>query len=75
MATLKPTTPLHAPQQGTTETAIASAPENCTKNAHFLPAKAMAVSLPHRHQPAKATMVSDNRATWPTGPGRSARGP
>ena len=51
------------PQQGTAETAITSAPKNRTKNAHSSPAKAMAVSIPHRHKRAKATMVSDNRAT------------
>ena len=62
------------PQQGTVETAITSAPENRTKNAHFSPAKATAVSIPHRYQRAKATMVSDNRATWSTGPGCGARG-
>ena len=42
------------PEQGTYETRITSAPENCTKNAHFSPAKAMAVSIPHRPQRAKA---------------------
>ena len=63
------------PQQGTVETTITSAPENRTKNAHFSPAKAMAVSIPHGYQQAKATMVSDNRATWSTGPGCGARGP
>ena len=63
------------PQQGTYETAIASAPEKRSKNAYFSPAKAIAVSTGPPHRPAKATMVSDNRATWPTGPGRSARGP
>ena len=63
------------PQQGTVETTITSAPENRTKNAHFSPAKAMAVSTPHGYQQAKATMVSDNRATWSTGPGCGARGP
>ena len=62
------------PQQGTTETAITSAPENCTKIAHFSPAKAMAVSTPHRHQRAKATAVSDNRVTSPAAPKRGARG-
>ena len=62
------------PQQGTVETTITSAPENRTKNAHFSPAKAMAVSIPHGYQQAKATMVSDNRATWSTGPGCGARG-
>ena len=91
MATLKPTTPLHAPgvtvsylmegdvetsnttarpQQETAETAIASASEKRTKNAYFSPAKAMAVSPPHGRQRAKATMVSDNWASWPTGSGR-----
>ena len=48
------------PQQGTAETGITSAPENCTKNTHFAPAKAMT--------------VSDNRPSWPTGPGCGARG-
>ena len=71
------------PQQGTTETRITSARANCTKNAHFPPAKAMTVSVtarpapakamvvstPHRHQRAKATRVSENRATWSVGPG------
>ena len=63
------------PQQGTAETAITFAPTNCTKTAHFSPAKAMAVSNPHRHQRAKATTVSHHRATWPTGPGRGTCGP
>ena len=48
------------PQHGTTETAITSAPKNRTKNAHFSPAKAMA--------------VSNKRAAWPTGSGCGARG-
>ena len=47
------------PQQGTTETAITSAPEKRTKNTHFSPAKAMAVSIPHRHKRAKAMAVSN----------------
>ena len=34
----------------------------------------MPVSLPHRYQQAKATGVSDKRATRSTGPGRGARG-
>ena len=67
------TTTAH-PQQGTTETAITSAPKKCTKNTHFPPAKAITVSIPHRHKQAKATMVSGHRATWPTGPGCGARG-
>ena len=62
------------PQQGTAETGTTSAPENCTKNAHFASAKAMEVSIPHTHKRAKATMVSNHRSTWPTGPGRGARG-
>ena len=45
-------------QQGTTETRITSARANCTKNAHFSPAKAMAVSTGPPHRPAKATPVS-----------------
>ena len=49
------------PQQGSLETGITSTPENCTKNAHFSPAKAMAVSIPHEHKRAKAMAVSDNR--------------
>ena len=48
------------PQQGTTETAITSAPKNRTKNAHFSPAKAMA--------------VSNHRASSPAAPTRSSRG-
>ncbi len=51
------------PQHGTTETGIASAPGNCTINANFSPAKAMAVSIPHRHKQAKAITVSNHRAT------------
>ena len=58
MVTLKPTTPLLAPRQGSLETGIASAPENCTKNTHFAPAKAMTVSTDPPHRPAKATPVS-----------------
>ena len=72
------------PQQGNSETDITSAPENCTKNAHFSPAKAMAVSIPLEHErakattvsvkaqpaPAKATTVSDNRT-----PGRQGQAP
>ena len=48
------------PQHGTTETAITSAPKNRTKNAHFSPAKAMA--------------VSNHRASSPAAPTRSSRG-
>ena len=57
-----PDTTVH-PQHGAAETEDTSAPENCRKNAHFSPTQVMAVSIPHRYQPAKATMVSDNRAT------------
>ena len=62
------------PQQGTYETAITSAPKNRTKNTPFSPAKAMAVSTPHRHKRAKATAVSDKRAAWSAEPDHSARG-
>ena len=34
----------------------------------------MTVSTPRAHERAKAMAVSDNRATWPTGPGCDARG-
>ena len=61
-------------QQGTAETGITSAPENWAKNAHFSPAKAMAVSPPHTHQRAKAITVSNHRSTWPTAPGCGTRG-
>ena len=57
------------PQQRTAETGVTSAPGKCTKNTHFSPAKAMAVSTPHRHTRAKATGVSDNRAASLTGTG------
>ena len=56
------------PQQGTAETDNTSAPENCAKNAHFSPAKAMAVSVEARSPPAKATTVSGNRT-----PGRQGQ--
>ena len=62
------------PQQGTTETEDTSAPENCTRIAHFSPAKAMAVSIPRRHKQAKATGVSHHRDAWPTGPDCDTRG-
>ena len=57
------------PQQRTAETGDTSAPGKCTKNNHFSPAEAMAVSTPHRHTRAKATGVSDNRAASLTGTG------
>ena len=63
------------PQQGTAETGITSAPENCTKNAHFSPAKATAVSTPHRHKQAKASAVSNHRATSPATHTHGTRGP
>ena len=70
------------PQQGSLETDITSAPENCTKIARFspakattvsvearpAPAKAMAVSTPRTDERAKATGVSDNRT-----PGRQGQ--
>ena len=62
------------PQQGTAETGITSAPKNCTKNTHFSPAKAMAVSIPHGYKRAKAITVSNHRSTWPTAPGCDTRG-
>ena len=62
------------PQDGAVETDDASAPEKCTKDAHFSLAKATAVSIPHRYKRAKAIAVSDHRATWPTGPGCGVRG-
>ena len=37
------------------------------------PAKATAVSTPHRHNRAKATAVSDKRAAWSAEPDHSAR--
>ena len=69
METMKPTTPLLALNKAT-ETGITSAPENCTKIAHFSPAKAMAVSIPHRHKRAKAITVSAHRTTSPAAPTR-----
>ena len=62
------------PQTATIETTITSATEKRTQNAHFAPAKVIAVSIPHRYQRAKAMAVSDNRPTWPTGPGSDAHG-
>ena len=62
------------PQHGAAETDDTSAPEKRTKNAHFSPAKATAVSNPHRHKQAKAIAVSNHRATSPATPRRSARG-
>ena len=62
------------PRHGTVETNDTSAPEKCTKNAHFSPAKATTVSIPNRYQRAKAMAVSNHRATSPAAPTRSARG-
>ena len=62
------------PQTATIETGITSAAEKCTKNAHFAPTKATTVSTPRTDERAKATGVSDNRPSWPTGPGCGARG-
>ncbi|MBS6325917.1 MAG: hypothetical protein KH413_08850 [Actinomyces sp.] len=76
------------PQQGSFETGITSAPENCTKNTHFAPAKATTVSVKARPAPAKATTVSipdgykrakatpvsGERAAWSTGPICDTRG-
>ena len=62
------------PQTATIETGNTTATEKCPKNAHFAPAKATTVSVEARPAPAKATGVSDNRPSWPTGPGGDARG-
>ena len=62
-----------ARRHGDVETAITSAPKNCTKNIHFSLAKAMAVSTGPPHLPAKATAVSDHRGTESTGPDCGAR--
>ena len=51
------------------ETAITTATEKRIKNAHFSPAKAMAVSTPHGHERAKATPVSRERFVMPAGYG------
>ena len=51
------------PQQGPLETGITSAPENCTKNDHFSPAKATAVSDKAQPARAKVLAVSGERAT------------
>ena len=53
------------PRQGSLETGITSAPENCTKNAHFSPAKAMTVSIPRERERAKVTAVSDKAQPAP----------
>ena len=60
--------------RGNCETDITTAPENCTKDAQFSPAKATAVSVTARPAHAKAMAVSDKRAAWPTGSGCGARG-
>ena len=62
------------PQQATIETGNTTATGKCTKNAHFAPTKATTVSIEARPAPAKATGVSDNRLSWPTGPGCGTRG-
>ena len=75
MVTLKPTTPLLAPRQGSLETGIASAPENCTKNTHFAPAKAMTVSTapltgPQRRRRFQSRLGQHPQRRWwfQTGP-------
>ena len=62
------------PRQGTLETGITSAPENCTKNTHFSPAKAMTVSAQARPARAKATGVSDSQTAWSARPSCAAGG-
>ena len=87
MATLKPTTPLRAPNKGLLKPTSPLHPKTAPKNTHFAPAKAMAVSvearpapakatvvsIPDEHERAKAMAVSDNRPSWPTGPGCDTR--
>ena len=51
------------PQQGSLETGITTAPDNCTKNTHFASTKAMAVSVEDRPARAKVMAVSGERAT------------
>ena len=62
------------PQQGTSETGITSAPENCTRIAHFSPSKATRVSVEAQPARAKVIAVSHHRAAWPTGPDCDTRG-
>ena len=59
---------------GQHETTVTTATEKHAKNARFSPAKAMTVSIPRKHTRVKATVVSDNRATWSTGPRRDTHG-
>ena len=87
MATLKPTTPLLAPNKGALKPASPLRRKIAPKNAHFSPAKAMTVSIPRERErakvtavsdkarpaPTKAMAVSDNRPSWPTGSGCGAR--
>ena len=63
-----------ATDAGQYETADTTATEKCTKYSFFSPAKAMAVSIGARPAHAKTTEVSDNRPSWPTGPGCGTRG-
>ena len=88
MATLKPTTPLLAPNKGALKPASPLRRIIAPKNAHFSPAKAMTVSIPRERErakvtavsdkarpaPTKAMAVSDNRPSWPTGPGGGTHG-
>ena len=60
--------------RGDVETDITSAPEKRTKNAHFSPAQAMAVSSEARPARAKATPVSNHRATSPAAARRNTHG-
>ena len=60
IATMKPTTPLLTPNTGPLKPTTPLRPKNAPKNAHFSPAKAIA--------------VSHHRATSPATPRRSARG-
>ena len=88
MATLKPTTPLLAPNKGALKPASPLRRKIAPKNAHFSPAKAMTVSIPRERErakvtavsdkarpaPTKAMAVSDKRPSWPTGSGCGTRG-
>ena len=61
------------PRTATIETDNTNASEKRAKNTQFSPAKAMTVTVEARPAPAKATTVSDNRPSWPTGPGCGTR--
>ena len=66
---VKPPSPMLAHQTATIETTITNATEKHTQNAHFSPAKAMAVSVEAEPARAKATPVSRERFPMPAGYG------